>query len=69
MKLQMPTSCNVRYRLWYLGKPVLKLEFDKFGTVTKIVAGPGEPIFKVRGGRHLDAILSQDIEDLHAEAL
>ncbi len=64
----MPTSNRMRYRLWYMSKPVIVLEWDKTGQVTKIVGGEGK-LKIIRGGRFLDSILSQDIDDLHAEPI
>jgi len=64
---QVPTDRKRRYRLWYMGKPVVKLWTEKRTFhVLQILAGQGKP-FITYGGGFLDAVLCQEIEELFAE--
>jgi hypothetical protein len=66
----IPTSREKRYKLWYLGKPVTSIRTEPVTLeIRQIFGGPGLPPFIVRGGRWLDTILSQGIEDLVAEPM
>jgi hypothetical protein len=66
----IPTSREKRYKLWYLGQPVASIRTQPVTLeVLQIFGGPGLQPFIVRGGRWLDTILSQGIEDLVAEPL
>jgi hypothetical protein len=64
---KQPTDRNRRYQLWYMSKPVIKVESNPF-EITRIIAGPGEK-FIIRGGPRLDWMLSQGIDDLVAEPI
>ena len=58
----MTTSPKKRYRFYYQGKPVRELKWHPATGVHRILAGPGDRIVVMRGGRALDFILAHMLE-------